>query len=547
MTQNLPYIVNNNLDLNMKYRFLFPLLFFAVPICAKETTDSLLMVLDKELQQEATYVEHKVQRISALMDQLKNTNKELLPQYNMDSIIYEEYKSFHYDSAFSYIIKLQNTAYQLNDEPKITSTKIRQGFIFLSSGMFKEAFDTLSTIHEASLPQIHKVDYFALMAVLYYGMADLNDRFYASVYEAKGHQYIDSVLKYSESDTYDFLYYRGLRFARQSNLQEGLNDLDRLISIDSLTFHQKAIIASTLSDIYLKMGEQEKAIQLLAKASIYDIRSATKETAAILTLADILYHNRDIKRAYTYTKKALSDANFYGARHRKIQVGTILPIIEEEKINTVEGQKRLLILYSIIATVLSICVVFFIFIILKQLRKLRKADSKILETNSILQETNHKLMEANKIKEEYIGYYFNINSDYIDKIDKFKKSIDRSLMTNRIDNLRYIVNSIDLKKERTELYQSFDKVFLKLFPDFIADYNALFREEDQVKLNDNELLNTDLRIFALIRMGISENDKIAKILEFSVNTIYAYKTKIKNKSIVPNEEFEKKIMEIKPI
>src|SRR5690606_30123018 len=120
-------------------------------------------------------------------------------------------------------------------------------------------------------------------------------------------------------------------------------------------------------------------------------------------------------------------------------------------------------------------------------------------------------------------------------------------MTNRIDNLRYIVNSIDLKKERTELYQSFDKVFLKLFPDFIADYNALFREEDQVKLNDNELLNTDLRIFALIRMGISENDKIAKILEFSVNTIYAYKTKIKNKSIVPNEEFEKRIMEIKPI
>lgn len=532
----------------MKYcLLLFSLLLLPLSTFAKDTTDSLLTILDKELQQEASYFERKIQKISALMEQLKQTDKALLPQYNMDSIIYEEYKSFNYDSAFSYIVKLQNTAYQLNDESKITSTKIRQGFIFLSSGMFKEAFDSLSTIQEFTLSQTQKVNYYALMAVLYYGMADLNDRFYASVYEAKGHQYVDSVLKYSEADTYNFLYYRGLRFARQSNLQEGLNDLGRLINMDSLTFHQKAIIASTLSDIYLKMGEQEKAVQLLAKASIYDIRSATKETAAILTLADILYQKGDIKRAYTYTKRALSDANFYGARHRKIQVGTILPIIEEEKINTVESQKRLLILYSVIATVLSICVVFFIFIILKQLRKLRKADNKILETNSILQETNYKLMEANKIKEEYIGYYFNINSDYIDKIEKFKKSIDRNLMANRIDNLRYIVNSIDLKKERTELYQSFDKVFLKLFPDFIADYNALFRKEDQVKLNDNELLNTDLRIFALIRMGINENDKIAKILEFSVNTIYAYKTKIKNKSIVPNEEFEKRIMEIKPI
>lgn len=514
---------------------------------AKVITDSLLLVLDNELELETKYVDNKIERISILMEQLQSNDKELSLQYDLDSIIYEEYKSFNYDSAFSYIIKLQNTAYLLNEESKIASTKIKQGFIFLSSGMFKEAFDTLNTIQNSTLSKTQNIDYNALMAVLYYGMADLKDRFYAPIYEAKGDQYVDSVLKHSEPNTYNFLYYRGLRFARKSDLQKGLNDLDQLIKIDSLSFHQKAIIASTLSDIYIKMGKQDRALQLLSKASIYDIRSATKETTAILHLADILYQERDIKRAYTYTKKALNDANFYGARHRKIQVGTILPIIEEEKINTVERQKRLLLLYSVLATILSIVVAVFIFITLKQLRKLRKADKKIVETNRILNETNHRLMEANKIKEEYIGYYFNIISDYIDKIEKLKNSIERNLLSNRIENIRFIANNIDLKKERAELYKSFDKVFLKIFPDFITDYNALFKKEDQVKLSDNELLNNDLRIFALIRMGISENDKIAKILEFSVNTIYTYKTRIKNKSLVSNEEFEKKIMEINPI
>lgn len=509
--------------------------------------DSLLNKLDQTLAHEEVYTNKKYEKISELKKLLRNTENDLILRYDIYSDIFEEYKSFNYDSAFNYILKLQDIAYTLDDSSKIASTKVKSGFIFLSSGMYKEAFDSLNTIEEAHLPESIKKEYYKLISILYYSLSDLKDRHYSSIYDNKGHQYIDSVVKYSSPDSYDLLYLRGLRNTRKSYHEEGLRDLNRLIKRDSLTLHQKAIITSTVSDIYLQMEDMEKGTTLLAQAAIYDIHSATKETAAILTLANILYQQGDIKRAYTYTKKALDDANFYGARHRKIQVGTILPIIEEEKINTVENQKQLLIIYAAIVTILSISVAVFIVITLKQLRELRKADKKILETNKRLQDTNHKLLEANKIKEEYIGYYFNINSDYLEKIEKFKRSIDKNLTAHKYDNLRYIVNTIDLKKERIDLYQNFDKVFLKLFPDFISSFNALFNPEDKIKLPDNELLNTDLRIFALIRMGITENDKIAKILEFSVNTIYAYKTKIKNKSIVPNEEFEKRIMAIKPI
>jgi hypothetical protein len=184
-------------------------------------------------------------------------------------------------------------------------------------------------------------------------------------------------------------------------------------------------------------------------------------------------------------------------------------------------------------------------VIVRQLKKLKAAEQRITDANDSLQKINHNLREANAIKDEYIGYYFNINSEYINKIEEFKKAIDHKLVNRKFDDIKYIVNNVDLKKEREALYFSFDKVFLKLFPDFVTTFNSYFDEKDRIVLKDNQLLNTELRIFALIRLGISDTEKIAKILNYSVNTIYAYKTRVKSKSRIPNEEFEHRIMEIK--
>jgi len=247
----------------------------------------------------------------------------------------------------------------------------------------------------------------------------------------------------------------------------------------------------------------------------------------------------------------MDDANFYGARHRKIQVAAIFPIIEGNKLDTVDRQRKLLFIYAILITVLTVVVIGFGYIVYRQYKKLQEADRNIQEANTnlqaankLMQEVNRHLMEANKIKEEYIGYYFNINSEYLVKISALKQAIDNKLMAKKFDDIRYVVNNINLKKEREELYMSFDKVFLKLFPDFVTTFNSYFKAEDRVVLKDGQLLNTELRIFALIRMGIHDTEKIAKILDYSINTIYNYKARIKGKSLVANEEFEAKIMEI---
>lgn len=172
-------------------------------------------------------------------------------------------------------------------------------------------------------------------------------------------------------------------------------------------------------------------------------------------------------------------------------------------------------------------------IIFKQVKKLRI--------------TQKALLEANRIKEEYIGFYFNANSEYLNKAEALKKSIELKLVTKKLDDIKFIVNNFNLKKDREDLYGNFDTIFLKLFPDFVSVFNSYFKDEDKIVLKEGQLLNTELRIFALIRLGIHDPEKIAKILDYSINTIYNYKARVKSKSILPNEQFERKIMEVSAV
>jgi hypothetical protein len=341
---------------------------------------------------------------------------------------------------------------------------------------------------------------------------------------------------------------------KSGNRVDAKRNFDQLLSRPNLTPHQVAITASTLSDLYIQNGDIDKAILLLIKATIADVRSSTKETSAAFILSTLLYKKADIKNASVCINQAFSDAVFFGARQRKVQVGDVLPLIEAQKYAMVEQQKTKLLWYAVLVTFLLLLVVTLIIIVFKQLKKLKRAQDAILEAhrnmqeaNRRLSETNEKLNDANKIKEEYIGYFFNVNSEFFDKIERFKKSVDQKLTDRKYDEIRFLVNNINLKREKEELLKHFDRAFLKLFPNFVAEFNELFREEDRIALEDNELLNTDLRIFALARMGIHENEKIAHILQYSINTINTYKTRIRNKSIVPNDEFEKRVMQIKTI
>jgi hypothetical protein len=531
---------------------------------AQNRIDSLLADLDHVLEKREEYLSKKQAQISLLKKQLVSGNEKnaLLVRYSVSEQLLEEYKSFIYDSAFSYGRILLQTAYDLKDESYINDAKIKMSFTLLSAGMFKEALDTLNSISLSSLTSEAKIEYYATLARTYYDLANYsNDSYFSERYDHKGNSYMQKALEFCPPTSSRFLSLKGLEYMRVRDIENAIRTFEQALQDPKLSKHETAIASSSLSFMYRLAGDPEKAKEYLARAAKEDIISSIRETVAIRDLAEVLYSEGNVERSYKYVKVALEDAYFYGAKHRKIQIANLLPIIEGTQLEIVEGQKRDLYTYSIVATVLAVFIILFAIIIYRQYRRLDKAklalaislenlektNLQLGATNTQLGDINNKLKDASKIKEEYIGSFFKIISEYIEKIEKFRNTIDRKISQKKIEDVRDMVNKMNLKAEREHLYQTFDKTFLKIFPGFVEQLNGFFAPEDHFVLDEKQGLPTELRIFALIRLGITDNEKIAKILNYSVNTIYTYKTRMKNKSLLENEKFEEELMKIRAI
>ena len=516
---------------------------------AQGRTDSLLKEINEAIISSPSYDKVKNDRIDSIKLALKNSGRiSLRTRFDLFSQLYNEYQIYNYDSAFSYAQKMVSGARSMQEDSLVGYAKIKMGFVLLSSGLFKETFDLLDKMNLDQLSKPDRVEYYTLIARYYYDLADYdNEHIYAPRYNDSGNRYIDSSLRLLPTESFEHIYYSGLKNIRTGNYDLALSFLEKLTVTYPMSPHEVAVTTSTLSDIYIQKGQTDTAINLLLRAAIEDIRNSTKETRAIFNLATLLFRRGDAKNASTFIEKAVNDAVFYGARQRKVQLTSILPLIEAEKMNILQNENKRIVNYAIVVTLSSLLLISLLFIIFRQIKKLKLAKAVITIAHRQQQLINTKLQEANKIKEEYIGYFFSGNSEFYTRIEKFIQSIEAKIADRKLDDIRFLVNNLNLKKGREEILHDFDQIFLKLFPNFTNEFNSLINEDGQVKLKEGELLNTDLRIFALIRMGIHDTQKIAGILGYSVNTINTYKSKIKNKSIGPNEDFEEKIMQIKSI
>jgi len=524
------------------------LLFIPCIALSSAKTDSLFDQLNRELNNKGNYDHLKEQHILKLKQGLKNTSSQnLQAQFSFCAKLYDEYKSYQYDSAYIYAIKLQSISHSLNDEAKYDYSKIKIGFILLSSGMFKETFDNLRGINVRSLDDSVKIEYYSLMTRAYYDLGNYdNNKYYTVDYNTLANKYIDSAIAISKPGSYDNIYLTGYKKLKNGHIQDAVVDFINLLDHHKLTMHQVAIVTSTLGNIYDDTNN-DKRTDLLIQATIADIKTSTKETLALFWLAQLLHKQGDIKNAYMYLQAAMDDADFYGARQRKIQIGSLLPVVAAEKLNDSERAKTRFLIYLGIITTLALLVIVISIQLFKQLNKLKTKEKIIDDKNILLEKINQQLTEGTKIKEEYIGYFFDVISGYILQLEKLKRGIDMKLTIKKYDDVKIIIDKINIKKDRDNLFYTFDHVFIKIFPHFIADFNALFHKEDQIWPKEGEVLTTDLRIFALIRMGISDTETIAKILEYSEKTIYVYKMRMKAKAIVSGDQFDHDIMAIKSV
>ena len=226
---------------------------------------------------------------------------------------------------------------------------------------------------------------------------------------------------------------------------------------------------------------------------------------------------------------------------------------------TLQKANRLLLVLVVVATLLAALFSVILFYSNSQRKKLARArndlsdsnkqlaqlNAQLSDLNSQMRETNLKLNESNRVKDEYVGRFIHLCSFYIDRLDEMRKRVNKMAKSKDLNALHQFTSDSELRdKNLKELYEMFDSTFLNLFPNFVDDFNALLRPECRVTLPNPSTLNTDIRIFALIRLGIEDSSRIAEFLHYSVNTIYNYRAKIKNGAIGDRDTFESRIKAI---
>jgi cbb3-type cytochrome oxidase subunit 3 len=323
---------------------------------------------------------------------------------------------------------------------------------------------------------------------------------------------------------------------------------------------EHALVTFHRSVLFHRTGNEEKEIYYLTLSALSDVQSAIKDHASLWTLAQLLYEKGDIERAYRYIRFSWDETNFYNTRLRSMQSAGILSLIDKTYQAITEKHNHTLQRYLLLISTLTLLLIAAVFYIYRQMKRLRTTgrhlksangqlellNDELSQMNSCLQHTNLELSESNLIKEEYIARFIKLCSVYIDKLDAYRRMVSKKLIKGQQHELLEITRSPNaLDSELDELYTNFDTAFLHLFPDFVNKFNALLQNDGKIVLKKEELLNTELRIFALIRLGIDDSSQIAEFLRYSVNTIYNYRAKVKNKARIQRDDFENQVKMIR--
>lgn len=511
---------------------------------AKEEISSLLMDLDKTILNRATYTDKRVARIDSLKSEINN-NLSLIETFRLNERIIAEYESFICDSAINYITKNIEIATIFDNNELISQSKLQHSFVLSLSGAFTQALENLNEINYEELPS-HLKTIYCWTYIRYYEnlIKYTDDPKYEKIYFKEKMHYRDLVLSYLDNGSDLYIKELGFKYQDEGNNKEACKILLDIFSKQDPNAHSYAMSAMSLALVYRAMGDKELENVYLIKAAITDIKLAVKENEALLALAINLHKEGDVDRSYNYIRAALDDANFYNSRFKNTMIARVQPIIEDTYINKIEQQQQNLRLYAIITSIFVIILIIFIYFIYKQVKTVSRAKRNLKEMNEKLANINQMLDEANVIKEKYIAYFMNLSAIYLDKLDDYRKNINRKLKAGQVDELYKLTSSTkNIEKEVEELYKTFDKAFFKIYPNFVEEFNALLKKDAHYNLEKGQL-NNELRIFALIRLGITDVNQIAIFLRYSIQTIYNYKSKVKGKAIIDSDIFEEEVKKI---
>ena len=524
------------------------------------SSDSLLVKLNQTIEQRPSYMQRKEEALETLRQSLRKLSAgNMEGRMNLYEALWQENRSYNTDSSLFYATALSQLAQQAGNEEQKQNALLHRATALMTIGMFKEADEIIKPLREGGVLPGQRSQFFHLCRSLFGLMAD-----YAvtaqekAAYASLTDDFRDSLLTIYEagSNMYRMIY--ADKLTAHGKYAEALRELLPFTPTGDGRFD--AGYHYTIAEAYYHMGRIEEARHYYTLAAISDMQSDTREYIALRKLAVILFQSGDIDRAYHYLTLCMADAKACNARLRILEILDTFPVVNEAYLEKKQQQQRVITGVLIAISLLVVSLIFAIFSVLKQKKALQQAQTDLAHANSQLNEVNRTLVEYNEemkrqnqlitetsyLKEAYITQYMDQCSSYLEKMESFRKRLRQLLSAGKTKEIQQALTSYnqEVETELAEFYDSFDTTFINLFPTFVEDFNALLREDEQVQLKPGQKLNTELRVFALIRLGITDSTKIAHFLRYSVTTIYNYRTRMRNRARGDRDELEKQVMEI---
>ena len=538
--------------INFKKTVSVVIMIFSCAIFSSANNAALLQKLDRVIEESETIVAEKNKKIAMLkqMAAKENNTALLLERYRELS---EEYYVFKFDSAKVYVEKGLALAKKVQNRRYIVTNTIMKAKLLSIGGLYSEAINTLNTIEPNSLGEQDMIfDYNIAYSTIYSYWADYcNDDTYSPIYRERSNAYLKTAIANIDKNNAAYDYYMGEYYVYiDKDDDKALKHYFRALEKNGMTSRVYAMASFAIANNYSAHENMEKYEEYLIKASICDILCCTKENLAIQDLAMHLFKqdNENIERARVYINTAMDDAKSYNNRLRILEISQKLPIIVStyHKRLTTQNSTLMYAVWGISLLVVTMLVLLYFFVrqnklLSKRRHELHVSNNMLTETNERLNRANELLLDTNRKREGLAKLYIDLCAKYIDKMAKFQVMVQRKIKANQINELMSYMSSSRLNYEDADTFMKrFDEAFLNLYPSFITEFNALLKEDEQVITKNPHSLTTELRIFALIRLGVKESSEIAALLYYTPRTIYNYRSAFKNKAL-DRESFEERV------
>ena len=520
-------------------------LYSVLSFCAPTRKERLYKTLDSLLVVQPQITKEKEDRINFVRESLKRSNLSDENRYQVYLRLFEEYLAFRFDSAYNCIHECIDIQLKTGDKQQLNYCQLRLSHILAVTGLFNKTRELLENIDVNHLNPNNLAEYYNAKQEFFLFQSE--QAMHTPYFET----YLDSAILYREKllslknlDRYTDTFTRATFLGEKGDLQQAIQLLERYLPEEKDARHY-SIITSTLAYLYGKNGNTDSQEEYLILSAISDVKNAIRENNSLRELAALLMKQGKTDRAFRYLQASSEDATFYGTRLRNMQSGLLGPNIITAY-NQLRDRSRyinwaLLFAISLVALSLWISRIFRSRLIrrLKDANqqnkevneKLSQANAQLSTLNASLNTANDELAKLGRVKEEYIARLFEVGSTFICKADERNKKLNRLVRNHKIEELYKEIKDTDYLNQISESYlKQFDLAFLNICPNFVCEVNKLLSPDNQFEIRKDSL-TTELRILALLRLGINNNQKMAEILNSSITTIYTYRSKIKARAI----------------